>query len=79
MEWIRHNVQVNAIAPGYFLTPMNEQFFQTELGEKLISSLPARRLGEPRELEGAVVFLASEATSYVTGSVLYVDGGHSLA
>ena len=79
LEWIRHNVQVNAIAPGYFLTPMNEEFFQTELGEKLISSLPVRRLGEPRELEGAVVFLASEATSYVTGTVLYVDGGHSLA
>jgi NAD(P)-dependent dehydrogenase (short-subunit alcohol dehydrogenase family) len=78
LEWVRHNVQVNAIAPGYFLTPMNQDFFQTEAGEKLVSSFPTRRLGEPREIEGAVVFLASEATSYVTGSVLYVDGGHSL-
>jgi NAD(P)-dependent dehydrogenase (short-subunit alcohol dehydrogenase family) len=79
LEWIRSNVQVNAICPGYFLTPMNEEFFRTPAGDKLRSRLPIGRLGDPREIEGAVVFLASGATSYVTGTTLYVDGGHSLA
>lgn len=79
LEWIRSNVQVNAVCPGYFLTPMNEEFFRTPAGDKLRSRLPIGRLGDPREIEGAVVFLASDATSYVTGTTLYVDGGHSLA
>jgi NAD(P)-dependent dehydrogenase (short-subunit alcohol dehydrogenase family) len=79
LEWIRHDVQVNALCPGYFLTPMNEEFFGREEGRRLIEKLPSRRLGEPREIEGAVVFLASDASSFVTGTSLYVDGGHSLA
>lgn len=79
LEWIRHNVQVNALCPGYFLTQMTEEFFATEAGRRLREKLPIGRLGEPHELEGAVVFLASAATSYVTGTTLYVDGGHSLA
>jgi NAD(P)-dependent dehydrogenase (short-subunit alcohol dehydrogenase family) len=79
LEWIRHNVQVNALCPGYFLTPMNEEFFASEAGRRLITKLPIGRLGEAHELEGAVVFLASDATSYITGTTLYVDGGHSLA
>ncbi len=79
LEWIRHNVQVNALCPGYFLTPMNENFFGTEKGRRLIARLPARRIADPSEIEGAAVFLASDASSYVTGSLLYVDGGHSLA
>jgi NAD(P)-dependent dehydrogenase (short-subunit alcohol dehydrogenase family) len=79
LEWIRHDVQVNALCPGYFLTPMNEEFFDGEEGKRLIGKLPSRRLGEPREIEGAAVFLASDASSFVTGAALYVDGGHSLA
>ncbi|MFI5396376.1 MAG: SDR family NAD(P)-dependent oxidoreductase [Candidatus Binatia bacterium] len=79
LEWIRHNIQVNALCPGYFLTPMNEAFFATEAGRKLIADLPIGRLGETAEIEGAAVFLASDATSYITGTTLYVDGGHSLA
>jgi 2-deoxy-D-gluconate 3-dehydrogenase len=79
LEWIRHNIQVNALCPGYFHTPMNEEFFASERGRRLIAELPMGRLGDPRELEGAAVFLAADATSYVTGAVLYVDGGHSLA
>lgn len=78
LEWIAHNVQVNALCPGYFLTPMNEEFFASERGKRYVAELPIRRLGDPRELEGAAVFLASDATSYVTGTTLYVDGGHSL-
>lgn len=79
LEWIRHNVQVNALCPGYFLTPMNEEFFASKAGRTLITKLPIGRLGETHELEGAAVFLASDATSYITGTTLYVDGGHSLA
>ncbi len=79
LEWIRYNIQVNALCPGYFLTPMNQEFFGSDTGRRLINSLPIGRLGEVRELEGAAVFLASDATSYVTGTTLYVDGGHSLA
>jgi len=78
LEWMRHNIQVNALCPGYFLTPMNAEFFATETGKRLIASLPSQRLGDPRELEGAAVFLASDATSFITGTTLYVDGGHSL-
>lgn len=78
LEWIPHNVQVNALCPGYFLTAMNGEFFSSERGKRYIADLPIRRLGDPREIEGAAVFLASDATSYVTGTTLYVDGGHSL-
>lgn len=78
LEWIAHNVQVNAICPGYFVTPMNEQFLGSAAGEKFISRLPARRVAQPDEIEGATVFLASDATRYITGTTLYVDGGHSL-
>jgi NAD(P)-dependent dehydrogenase (short-subunit alcohol dehydrogenase family) len=78
LEWIRYGVQVNALCPGYFLTPMNEEFFATDRGRELVDRLPIGRLGQPREIEGAAVFLASDATSYVTGTCLYVDGGHGL-
>jgi NAD(P)-dependent dehydrogenase (short-subunit alcohol dehydrogenase family) len=79
LEWIRHNVQVNALCPGYFRTDMNAEFFASDRGRTFIAALPSGRLGETRELEGAAVFLASGATSYVTGTTLYVDGGHALA
>ncbi len=79
LEWIRHNIQVNALCPGYFLTDMNSEFFGSDRGKRFVADLPIARLGDPRELDGALVFLASDATSYVTGTALYVDGGHSLA
>jgi NAD(P)-dependent dehydrogenase (short-subunit alcohol dehydrogenase family) len=79
LEWVRHNVQVNALCPGYFLTDMNAEFFASARGKQFIAALPIGRLGEPHELQGAAVFLASDAASYVTGAALYVDGGHTLA
>ena len=79
LEWIRHNIQVNALCPGYFLTPMNEEFFASDRGQQYIGNLPIQRLGRVEEIEGAAVFLASDASSYMTGATLYVDGGHSLA
>jgi NAD(P)-dependent dehydrogenase (short-subunit alcohol dehydrogenase family) len=79
LELARHNVQVNAICPGYFGTPMNEHFFASAAGKAVIErSIPMRRLGEPVELAPTVVFLASEAVSFMTGSVIVVDGGHTL-
>jgi NAD(P)-dependent dehydrogenase (short-subunit alcohol dehydrogenase family) len=79
LEWMRHDIQVNALCPGYFLTDMNAEFFASERGKQFIAALPSGRLGDTQELEGAAVFLASDATSYITGTTLYVDGGHSLA
>ncbi len=78
LEWVRYNIRVNALCPGYFRTPMNEGFWETKGGKGLIEKLPLQRIGDPREIKGAIIFLASDATSYMTGSVLYVDGGHSL-
>ncbi len=79
LELARHNVQVNAICPGYFRTPMNEEFFASARGQALIErSIPMRRLGDPTELGPAIVFLASDAAAFMTGSVRVVDGGHLL-
>ena len=78
-EWGPHNVTVNAIAPGYMRTPLNEEFLADPLrAAQWTSGSPAARVGEPRDLAGALVFLASEASSYVTGHTLVVDGGFTL-
>jgi 2-deoxy-D-gluconate 3-dehydrogenase len=79
LEWMRDNIQVNALCPGYVRTPMNADWFETDQGKRFIEKLPLGRIGEPHELQAAAVFLASDATSYITGTTLYVDGGHSLA
>ena len=79
LELARHNVQVNAVCPGYFATPMNEAFFASPEGQEVIRhSIPMRRLGDPAELGPTIVFLASDASSFMTGSVVVVDGGQML-
>jgi NAD(P)-dependent dehydrogenase (short-subunit alcohol dehydrogenase family) len=79
LELARHNVQVNALCPGYFRTPMNEAFFATSTGRELIRrAIPMRRLGDPAELGPLVVYLASDAAAFMTGSVVVLDGGHTL-
>jgi NAD(P)-dependent dehydrogenase (short-subunit alcohol dehydrogenase family) len=76
LEWARYRIRINAIAPGYIETDLNRDFFATAAGEALIKRIPQRRLGKPEELDGALLLLASSASSYMTGSVITVDGGH---
>jgi NAD(P)-dependent dehydrogenase (short-subunit alcohol dehydrogenase family) len=76
LEWARHGIRVNAIAPGYVETEMNRGFFATEAGQAMVKRVPQRRIGQPRDLDGALLLLASDASSYMTGSVVVVDGGH---
>jgi len=79
LEWARHDIRVNAIAPGYYRTDMAADFLDSEAGLRLQKRIPQRRLGAPEELAGALLLLASPASSYMTGSVITVDGGLSLA
>ncbi|MGD1024712.1 MAG: glucose 1-dehydrogenase [Candidatus Sulfotelmatobacter sp.] len=77
IEWARHGVCVNAIAPGYFSTPLTEKLLTgTPRGQEVLIRTPMRRYGELEELIGAAVFLASDAASFVTGTLLAVDGGY---
>lgn len=79
LEWVKYNIQVNAVCPGYIRTPMNEEFFSSEAGKKVIEkTLPMKRLGEPEEMIGSVVYFASPASDFTTGAVLVVDGGQIL-
>jgi NAD(P)-dependent dehydrogenase (short-subunit alcohol dehydrogenase family) len=76
LEWARHRIRVNAIAPGYIETDMTRAFFQTEAGQALVKRVPQRRIGQPSDLDGALLLLVSDASSYMTGSIVVVDGGH---
>lgn len=76
LELARYNIRVNAIAPGYFETEINEDFFQTDFAQAMLKRIPARRIGSLPELDGPVLLLATEAGSYMTGTVIPVDGGH---
>jgi NAD(P)-dependent dehydrogenase (short-subunit alcohol dehydrogenase family) len=76
LEWARHGIRVNAIAPGYMRTAINDDFFASAAGVALIKRVPMRRLGELQELDGPFLLLASQASSFMTGSVIAVDGGH---
>ncbi|HVA37002.1 MAG TPA: SDR family NAD(P)-dependent oxidoreductase [Candidatus Dormibacteraeota bacterium] len=78
LELAPHGVRVNAIAPGYFSTDLTKGLAEhPTLGPALVARVPLGRIGDPGELAGAVLFLASDASSYVTGSILTVDGGYT--
>jgi NAD(P)-dependent dehydrogenase (short-subunit alcohol dehydrogenase family) len=76
LEWARFNIRVNALAPGYIETEINQAFWKTPAGEALIKRIPQRRLGQLSDLNGPMLLLASDASRYMTGAVLSVDGGH---
>lgn len=76
LEWARHAIRVNALAPGYVVTDINREFFASEAGESLKKRIPMRRAGELDDLDGPLLLLCSDAGRYMTGAVVAVDGGH---
>lgn len=79
LEAAWHGIRVNAIAPGYFKTAINDEFLDSEAGQRMAKRVPMRRFGNYEELNAPLLLLASEEGSYMTGSTLVVDGGHSLS
>jgi NAD(P)-dependent dehydrogenase (short-subunit alcohol dehydrogenase family) len=78
VELARHGIRVNALAPGYIASDINRDFFASEPGQAMVKRIPQRRLGHPGDLDGALLLLASDAGRHMTGSVVTVDGGHSI-
>jgi NAD(P)-dependent dehydrogenase (short-subunit alcohol dehydrogenase family) len=79
-EWARHNIQVNALAPGWFVTDMNaEAFADPKIRERLLRDVPMRRTGRLKEIGPLLVYLASAASDFMTGQTVFLDGGHSAA
>ncbi len=76
LEWARHRIRVNSLAPGYVSTDMNKEFLGSDVAQKIQQRVPARRFGTPEDLDGALLLLASDAGAYITGSEIVVDGGH---
>lgn len=79
LELARHNIRVNAIAPGYFNTEINQGFLESEAGQKITKRVPFRRVGQLDDLNGLLFLLASSKSAYMTGTVIPVDGGHLVA
>ena len=78
-EWAQYNIHVNTIAPGYFATPMvADRLTDPEVSKRIISSTPLGRVGEAKDIVGATVFLASEASDYITGQTISIDGGRTI-
>ena len=78
LEWAKDNIQVNCLAPGFIMTPLTEKGLWGDAHRKqwLLDRIPARRPGKPEELVGAALLLASDASSYITGQIINVDGGY---
>ena len=77
VELARHDIRVNALAPGYVETDMTREFLESESGRGVVKRIPQRRFGRPEDLEGALLLLASKASRYMTGSIIVVDGGQT--
>ncbi len=78
LELARHQIRVNALAPGYIVTDINREFLEGPTGQQMVKKIPQRRYGDPADLDGALLLLASDAGRYMTGSILVVDGGFML-
>ncbi|MDC0074752.1 SDR family oxidoreductase [Alphaproteobacteria bacterium] len=78
LEWSRYNIKVNALSPGFIETPMNKNYFLTERGKKQILKWPGRKLGHPNDLEGVILFLCGDYSSFINGSEITIDDGQSL-
>jgi NAD(P)-dependent dehydrogenase (short-subunit alcohol dehydrogenase family) len=76
LEWARHGIRVNALCPGYVETDLNRDFFASEAGQAMIRRIPQRRLGQLEDLDGPLLLLASDASRFMTGAEIVVDGGH---
>lgn len=76
LEWARHGIRVNALAPGYIETALNREFFASDAGREMIKRIPQRRLGQASDLDGPLLLLCTDASAYMTGTVIAVDGGH---
>jgi len=77
-EWARYNINVNAICPGFITTEINEDWLHTDAGQRQLKKYPRRRAGEPRDLDGALLLLASPKSRFITGELLVVDDAQSL-
>lgn len=76
LELARYQIRVNALAPGYIETDLNEDYLNSDAGQAMIKRVPMRRAGRLHDLDGPLLLLASDASSYMTGTIIPVDGGH---
>jgi NAD(P)-dependent dehydrogenase (short-subunit alcohol dehydrogenase family) len=76
LEWARYGIRVNALAPGYISTEINDEFFRSDAGQALVKRIPMRRLGQLEDLDAPFLLLATDASRWMTGSCVAVDGGH---
>ena len=79
LEWLRYNITVNAICPGYILTGINRDYFASPGGQKLMNRLPRKRVGPPESLDGILLLLASDRSEYINGAIIPVDDGTVIA
>jgi len=79
LEAARYNIRVNALAPGYILTDVSRLLLESEGADEFVKGIPMRRFGDFDDLDGPILLLASDASKYMTGSILTVDGGHVCA
>jgi NAD(P)-dependent dehydrogenase (short-subunit alcohol dehydrogenase family) len=79
LEGAKYGVRVNALAPGYIYTNVSKALLDSEIAEEFVRRIPQRRLGEFQDLDGPLLLLVSEASRYMTGSIVVVDGGHMVS